>query len=43
MKTMANFDTLKLAKKRAAAGFSQKQAEGAAWALGEFLYVTVVT
>ncbi len=43
MNTMANFDTLKLAKKRAAAGFSQKQAEGAAWALGEFLYGTVVT
>lgn len=43
MNTMANFDTLKLAKKRAAAGFSEKQAGGAAKALGEFLYGTVVT
>ncbi len=43
MNTMANFDTLKLAKKLAAAGFSQKQAEGAAEAFSESLLGTVVT
>ena len=40
---MISFDTLKLAQKLSAAGFSQEQAEGAAEALSQSLQDTMVT